>query len=880
VDSRRWWLLAAAVPVALGCALAAVEPALRAVGEVSVAAAGLVAGVVLWFASARTTRPRTWRLLAAAPLFPVLGALVAAFAHPVDPVQLTVFRWLPTVPGYVIAIVGILGLVDRGRLRARPRVVVEVALFLFACLVVVSLLVVGPAGRWAPLAFDVRVILTAAVLTTSATMAAALTLLGVIEASRRTMAVVLLGGAVLLTVGRGLGTSAMLSGSAASTAAARFPVAAGLLLLAFAVLLDSDTAGGDPDRQGRRSFDVGQLLPHIALLGAVATVGGVALTGARPTSGMFAGLVVCVLLAAVHRWLTACEEQRLGARLRRSEAYFRSVVQSAGDAVVILDDDLRISWASPALDRALGEAAPSLVGRPLLASVHPDDVPGLAAALPVAGVARDTDPAGSGLLTLRLADAAREWRYLEAGVSDLRHVPDVGAVVLHCRDMTERHARERALQAIAYADPMTGLPNRAGLLRILQQAVTDPGTAPTTLLMIELVGLAAARENAGRETVTSAMAEVGRRLRATVRGEDTVARMGGGAFAVLTHGADTEADRLAGRCLSVVEQPIVTRAGIIELTAGVGVVAIEPGLGVDALLGRADLAVRAAHEAGAGSARRYEAALGDAAERRDLLRRDLQGAAERDELFLLFQPIVSLEQQRVTGVEAQLRWRHGTLGEIPPAEFIPLAERAGLIGELIRWGLAEAATAATGLPVNGAPLRIGIKVPFGYLAGGTLVADVESALGGSGLSPERLVLQISAPAFVSDDERLGLDVSSLRLMGVHVALDGFGSGSSALAHLTRLPIDIVRLDRALISRIDRDPQSRALCESVIGIARALNLDVVGEGVETTAQLATLTGFGCGFAQGFVIARPMPLSGVTAMLAGGTGVCLPGLVGSR
>jgi EAL domain-containing protein (putative c-di-GMP-specific phosphodiesterase class I) len=173
-----------------------------------------------------------------------------------------------------------------------------------------------------------------------------------------------------------------------------------------------------------------------------------------------------------------------------------------------------------------------------------------------------------------------------------------------------------------------------------------------------------------------------------------------------------------------------------------------------------------------------------------------------------------------------------------------------------------------------------MKVPAGYLCGGTVVGDVEAALASSGLSPERLVLQIGAPSVAVDDERLGLDISSLRLMGVHVALTGFGSQSSALAHLTRLPIDIVTLDRSLITRIDRDPQSRALCESVIGIGRALGLDVVAEGVETTAQLAALSGFGCGFAQGFVIARPMPLSSFTELVAHGDDVVLPGLIGVR
>jgi diguanylate cyclase (GGDEF)-like protein/PAS domain S-box-containing protein len=878
VDSRRWWLLAAAVPVALGCALATAEPALRLAGQLAVIGAGLLAAAVLWCGAGRTTRPRAWRLLCTAPLLPVLGVLITLVAGPLDPVAVAVLRWAPTVPGYVVAIVAILGLVDRRRLRAGPRVAVEVALFLAASLVVVGLLVVGPAGDWSAFGLTERLVLGSAVLATSAIMAAALTLLGVIEAARRSMAVVLLAGTVFLTVGRGLATSALLSGTPVPAGVARLLIAAGLLLLGLAVLLDSREAPAPDDV--RRGVDVGCLLPYLALLTAVATVGSVALTGARTSALTIAGLMACVVLAGVHRWLTAREEQRLGARLRRSEAYFRSVVQSASDAVVILDDALRIRWASPALDRALGEAAPALVGRPLLGSVHPDDVPALAAALPVDGVSAAVDPAGSGLLTLRLRDSAGEWRYLEAGVSDLRHVPDVGALVLHCRDMTERHAREQALQGIAYTDPMTGLPNRAGLLQTLQTAVTHPGDTPATLLMIQLVGLATARENTGRETVTSAVAEVGRRLRATVRGEDTVARMGGGAFAVLAHGDCADADRLAGRCLSVVEQPIPTAVGLVELSAGVGVVAIERGLDVDAILGRADLAVRAAHEAGPGSARRYQDGLGDAAARRDLLRHDLQGARARDELFLLFQPIVSLEQRRISGVGAQLRWRHGTLGEIPPAEFMPLAERAGLIGELVRWALDEAATAAHGLPPNEDPLHIGIKVPFGYLAGGTVVTDVEAALRSSGLSPERLVLEINAPTVMSDDERLALDVASLRLMGVHVALHGFGSGSSSLANLTQLPIDVVKLDRSLITRIDRDPQSRALCSSLVDIGRALGLDVVAEGVETTAQLAMLNGFGCGFVQGFVVGRPLPLAGFTALVAEGVDVLLPGLVGSQ
>ena len=885
MDSRRWWLLAAGVPVALGCALATAQPALTLAGQLSIVFAGLLAAVVLWRTAPRTARPRAWRMLAVAPLLPVSGTVLTLANGDLDPLTMAVLRWAPTVPGYLLSIVAILGLVGRRRLRAGPRIAAEVALFLTACLVVVGLLVVGPDGSWSAFGLVEQLVLGSAVLVTSAIMAAALTLLAVIEAGRRPMAVVLLAGTILLALGRGLATSALLAGTPPVPAGvARGLIAAGLLVIALAVLLDSPQGPADgPDApasrgQVRLGVAVGALLPQLALLTAAVAVAGVALTGGRPTYGAVVGMVVCVLLAAVHRGLSAREEQRLGALLQRSEAYFRSVVHSAGDAVVILDDDLRIRWASPALERALGEAAPELVGRPILDAVHPDDVHALVSALPTSAGAPSTEE-GTGLLTVRLPDAAGEWRYLEAGVSDLRHVADVGAVVLHCRDMTDRHAREQALQAIAFTDPMTGLPNRAGFLRLVRQAVTEV-TGGSTLLMIELDGLTAAREHAGREIVSTVVSEIGRRLRATVRGEDAVARMGGGAFAVLAAGSDADVDRLAARCLSVVEQPVVTTAGIIELTAGLGVVPLADGVGVDELLARADLAVRAAHEAGAGWARRFDAALGDAAARRDRLRQDLQGARARAELFLLFQPIVSLAEQRITGLEAHLRWRHAEFGEVAPSEFLPLAERVGLIGELLRWALEETARTVAGLPDGGGPpLRAGVKIPFGHLATGTLVSDVEQALRVSGLAPERLVLQISAPA-VETDERTGLDLASLRLLGVHVALDGFGGGSSELAHLTRLPIDIVRLDRSLISRIDRDSQSRALCESIIGIGRALGLDVLADGVETPAELAALCGFGCGFAQGFVISRPLPLDAFRALLAERAGALWPGLVGSR
>jgi diguanylate cyclase (GGDEF)-like protein/PAS domain S-box-containing protein len=573
--------------------------------------------------------------------------------------------------------------------------------------------------------------------------------------------------------------------------------------------------------------------------------------------------------------MTAREEQRLGARLRRSEAYFRSLVRSSSDAVVILDDELRMRWASPALGRVLGERAEALVGAPLLAEVHPDDAGPLHAALvglPGSGAADE-----AGLLLVRLPDASGAWRHLEVGISDLRHDADVGAVVLHCRDMTERNARERALTSVAYTDPRTGLPNRAGWARAVDAAAA--GGHSGALLLVELDGLPEAREHAGGEVVAELVAEIGRRLRATVRGEDVVARLGGGEFAVLAQGSAAETERLADRCLAVVELPIATRAGILEVTAAIGIAVIEPGVPADELRARAELAVRAAKEAGSARVTGYDVNLGAAAARRERLRADLEGARVRGEMSLVFQPVVSTQQRRVGGAEALLRWRHPELGDLPPEEFLPIAERAGLTGDLHRWVLREAMTAITGLPVGDQPDQLGVNLSAAYLAGGTAVPDVEQALRASGLPAERLVVEITEAAAGSPLDSVALDITALRLMGVSVALDDFGTGQSALGSLTRVQLDVLKLDPSLVTRIDRDKKVLALCESVVGIGRALGLKVVAEGVETPAQLGALCGIGCDGVQGFLLGRPVPIERIAEVVREDSGVLWPGLVGS-
>ena len=881
-----------AVPAAAACVLAALVPALHPLGDGVAALAGVATSAALWTAS-RSDDPadRPWRLLALAPLFPVLGLLLSLAVRPDAVLHQVVLRWLPTVPGYVVAIVALLGMVERSRLRrACRRTVLELALFGSAALVVMQLLLVGPGNSWTTLSIGAEVVLGAAVVATAATMAAGLTVLGAVEAHRQRMATALLAGVVALCAGRGTGTSAALLGAADVVPATRVAVVVGLALLVLARLLETGARTGQRAAGSDSAVRLRSVLPHLALVAVVGLVVVPVALGVTPTWATLAGALLCVALAAAHRWVTAREEHQRSARLRHDVAYLHNLLHSTREAVLLLDRRLRVGWSSPALAALLGTTPAELAGRDLLTgapgrpgTLHPADAAALRRVLGSTGEDADEDP---GLLTLRVRDAAGGTRRLEASISDLRGDDVVGAVVLHCRDVTEREARERALAEVAYTDALTGLPNRAGWDAALETATAAGETdrAATALLVVDVRGLDEVREHAGRDTVSDVLVELGGRLRATVRGEEVVARIAGGTFGVLAAGDADTAALLADRCVAVLEQPVITAAGVFDLTADVGIVPVEPGLDVAELSARAELAVATARTSGRARATVWTPALGQAGIRRERLRQDVAGAAARGELWLAFQPIVSMEEQRITGVEALLRWRHPELGDVPPREFVPIAERAGAIAELQRWALHEATAAVAGLPApGGVPLRLGVNISAAHIAARSLVDDVVTALSASGLTPERLVLEITEAAVPSDgDPATGAiaagDTAALRLMGVHVALDDFGTGSSSLADLTRLPIDVLKLDHAFVSRVDRDRHSRALCESVVTIGRALGVDVVAEGVETPAQLGVLRGMGIGFAQGFLLSRPLPLAELVQVLADDAGTLWPGLVG--
>jgi EAL domain-containing protein (putative c-di-GMP-specific phosphodiesterase class I) len=279
----------------------------------------------------------------------------------------------------------------------------------------------------------------------------------------------------------------------------------------------------------------------------------------------------------------------------------------------------------------------------------------------------------------------------------------------------------------------------------------------------------------------------------------------------------------------------------------------------------------AAKAAGRNRIRVFTPDLRDAAQRKLQLAGELREAIACDQLVLHYQPVLHLPTGACTGVEALVRWQHPERGLLPPMDFIPLAEEHDLIAPLTRWVLAEATRQAVAWDRAGLPLVVGVNISADHFTDGTLVAEVADALAVSGLPAERLVVELTETTVAEDPKRAAEQLAALRISGVEVAIDDFGSGYSSLSQLVALPAGILKIDRSLVAGADgRTSQSVAAVAAVVGLARACGMRSLAEGVETAEQFAVAEELGCTFAQGYWIARPMPADELAAWMANRSG----------
>jgi EAL domain-containing protein (putative c-di-GMP-specific phosphodiesterase class I) len=312
--------------------------------------------------------------------------------------------------------------------------------------------------------------------------------------------------------------------------------------------------------------------------------------------------------------------------------------------------------------------------------------------------------------------------------------------------------------------------------------------------------------------------------------------------------------------------PGAVAAGVVfDISGSIGVTELDPADDISTTIRRADLALRAAKTAGKSCVRTAGHAIDSAMGRRARLARDLPAALEQEQFRVVYQPVAGIEERRVLGLEALVRWDHPVLGTVPPDEFIALAENDGLIVPLQQWVLRKATADFAGLLAEDRDLKLGVNVSVRHLQAGCLAPDVAKALADSGMPPSRLMIEVTESVMLDAEDRLQSDLATLQEMGCIISLDDFGRGYSSLAYLARLPVDVLKMDREFIADIERDPRGAALVAAVIDLGRTLRMDVVAEGVETVGQLGALRGMKCRYVQGWLLGRPMEVGDLPAFL---------------
>jgi len=433
-------------------------------------------------------------------------------------------------------------------------------------------------------------------------------------------------------------------------------------------------------------------------------------------------------------------------------------------------------------------------------------------------------------------------------------------------DITSVRAAEARFAHQARHDFLTGLPNRVLFLEALRSACETCSTLGRVfaLLILDLDGFKAVNDKLGHAAGDELLRAVAKRLGGTIREGDLIARLGGDEFTLLLPDATVDtAVVLAERIIAKLSAPF--RIDGVEASVGVSIgIALAPNAGeyADELLRHADLALYSAKSASRGTYRFFEMELeSNVMERRSLLR-DLRKAQACGELRLFYQPIISAQTLAVRGFEALLRWEHPERGMVQPAQIIPLAEEAGLVGEIGEWVLRQACQEATLWPAG---LRVAVNVSAAQLRDRSLVAQVGAALTASGLPAPRLELEITESVFMEAAMPTGEVLRQIRGNGVRIALDDFGTGFSSLGYLRNLPFDKIKIDGTFVQDMGTEMHSAAIVHAVIGLAASLGVATTAEGVETIEQFLPLRAQGCTEVQGFLFSRPLPAEAIGAFL---------------
>ena len=442
----------------------------------------------------------------------------------------------------------------------------------------------------------------------------------------------------------------------------------------------------------------------------------------------------------------------------------------------------------------------------------------------------------------------------------------VGTVLALLQASNETNRRGVAqIARLAHFDPLTDLPNRVLFQKSLSEALARRSRKGDALAVhfVDLDRFKTVNDTLGHPLGDALLKIAAERLRGCVREGDTVARLGGDEFAVVQTGLDDAhgATRLAARIVEAMAAPFDLQGHHVVIGASVGVsLAPTDGDDADELLKKADMALYRAKADGRGAYHFFERAMDEQLQARRALELDLRRALQAGEFELVYQPLYHLGHERVTGCEALLRWRHPERGTVSPADFIPLAEEIGLIVQLGEWVLRRACAEAANWPEH---VRLAVNLSPAQFRDRGLVRTVVSALAASGLSANRLELEITESVLLQDSAANMTMLHELKALGVRISMDDFGTGYSSLSYLRSFPFDKIKIDQTFVRDILHDSDALAIIKAVLDLGASMGVTTTAEGVETHEQLAILRREGCGQVQGYLLGKPEPLSELTA-----------------
>ncbi|ABY32239.1 putative bifunctional diguanylate cyclase/phosphodiesterase [Methylorubrum extorquens] len=453
-----------------------------------------------------------------------------------------------------------------------------------------------------------------------------------------------------------------------------------------------------------------------------------------------------------------------------------------------------------------------------------------------------------------------------------RPMADGGGWVATFEDITERRRNEARIIHMARHDGLTDLPNRTHLREVGAEwlaALRTAAEAPLAVLCLDLDRFKPVNDSFGHAVGDALLRAVADRLRGHVRSHDVVARLGGDEFAVLSRVEDAAAAAtLAERLIETVAAPYTLDGITVEIGMSAGIALAEGDVphDIERLLKEADLALYEAKTEGRGTVRLFEPQMDETLRERLGLERELREALAQDRFELHYQPLVDLSDNRITGMEALIRWHHPERGLVSPAVFIPLAEETGLIVPIGEWVLRQACRDAVDWPGE---ISVAVNVSPLQLRHRGFIQSVLGALAASGLKASRLELEITENVLLDDTEANLETLHTLRKLGVRISMDDFGTGYSSISYLRRFPFDKIKIDRSFVRDCAAESEAGAIIRAIVSLGASLGITTLVEGVETEPQLATIRAEGAQEVQGYLFSPPRPVHEIAVLLEAGT-----------